>query len=100
MIRAQIQLEPAQESMVRRYAEKEGISMAEAIRRCIDQTLGSREWDDMAERYRTAASLVGSLRTKTRDSDLSERHDEYLDEVLGIWPAQSLSKSSRERSER
>jgi hypothetical protein len=81
MIRTQIQLEPTQERLVRRYAEKEGISMAEAIRRCIDRTLGKGEWDDMAERYRTAAAMVGSLRSKTRDSDLSERHDEYLDEA-------------------
>lgn len=82
MIRTQIQLEPSHERLVRRYAEREGISMAEAIRRCIQQTLGNEEWNDLASRYRAAASMVGSLSCKGGPADLSENHDAYLDEAF------------------
>jgi hypothetical protein len=82
MIRTQIQLEPTQERLVRRFAERERISMAEAIRRCIDNALGNEAWDDLSERYRAAAGLVGALSGGQKTADLSENHDAYLDEVF------------------
>ena len=82
MIRTQIQLAPSQERLVRRFAEREGISMAEAIRRCIDKALGNRDWDDIAAKYRAATALVGSLESSDGATDLSENHDAYLDEAF------------------
>ena len=82
MIRTQIQLAPSQERLVRRFAEREGISMAEAIRRCIDKALSNREWDDIAAKYRAAAVLAGSFKSLDGATDLSLNHDVYLDEAF------------------
>ncbi|HUT76251.1 MAG TPA: CopG family transcriptional regulator [Polyangia bacterium] len=83
MIRTQIQIEPAQERAIRRFARREGISLAEAVRRCIDKALASESETGAEERYRAALALVGSLRDPAGARDVASNHDAYLDEALG-----------------
>ena len=83
MIRTQIQLEPAQERSLRRFARREGISLAEAVRRCVDKALVGEEEAGATERYRAALALVGSLRDPSGARDVAANHDAYLDEALG-----------------
>lgn len=82
MIRTQIQLETRQERAIKRLARRDGISMAEAIRRCIDRALSADDSDDLTSRYREAAQLVGAFRNEDRAADVAENHDAYLDEAF------------------
>ena len=80
MIRTQIQLEPSQVAKLKRLSAREGISMAEAIRRCIDFQLAD---DTNAEDYWTSASeLVGAFKDKRGARDLSGKHDDYLEDAF------------------
>ena len=80
MIRTQIQLTEEQVRRIRALARREGVSMAEIIRRGVDDFLASAElsWDDLWER---ASSLVGDFEDRESADDVAARHDEYLDEV-------------------
>lgn len=79
MIRTQIQLTAEQDRRLRRFAAREGVSLAEAVRRCIDQVLSE---DDLATRYASAASLVGVAEDSRGATDVSERHDAYLEDAF------------------
>lgn len=79
MVRTQIQLTERQARELKRIAAREGVSMAELIRRAVDAKLreGSREapWE---ERVRRALAVMGKFKSGIRD--LSEEHDKYLGE--------------------
>jgi Arc/MetJ-type ribon-helix-helix transcriptional regulator len=79
MVRTQIQLTEEQARRLRRVAEREGISMAEVIRRSLERVLDDEE-ADLARRYRQALDWAGRL---TDEPDLAENHDEYLVEAYG-----------------
>lgn len=76
MIRTQIQLEERQASALRKLAATEGVSIAELIRRAVDESLLRR--GDGTARYRRALSVVGKGRSGL--SDVSSRHDDYFAE--------------------
>jgi len=81
MIRTQIQLSEEQTRKLRRAARREGVSVAEAIRRLVDRGLT----DDAADRarlYERAAETVGRFRDRRGAKDVSEEHDAYLDEAF------------------
>ncbi len=78
MIRTQIQLEERQAAALRRLAAEQRVSIAELIRRAIDESLLQR--GDGHARYRRALSVVGKARSGT--SDVSRRHDDYFAESL------------------
>ena len=81
MIRTQIQITEAQNRRLREWARREGISLAEVIRRCIDRALA--QWpENRAALYARAAEVVGSLESGEAPADLAENHDRYLDEAL------------------
>lgn len=82
MIRTQIQLEPRQEREIKRIARRDGISMAAAIRRCVEDAIASDAGGDPAALYRRAAGLVGAYRSPDRATDLAENHDDYLEEAF------------------
>jgi len=81
-VRTQIQLTERQARELRRIAAKEGVSMAEIIRRAVDAKIrgGSGEvpWQ---ERVRRAQAAMGKFRSGLKD--VAERHDDYLAEEYG-----------------
>ena len=81
MIRTQIQLSEAQARRLHAIAKREGISMAEVVRRCIDRNLADSE-AELKARYRQAEKLIGRFKDKNAAGDLSSEHDKYLDEAF------------------
>jgi hypothetical protein len=77
MIRTQIQLTEEQVQAVKHRAAEEGVSMAEFIRRAVQERLTRTGRDDAWQRF---WSVVGKYRS--HEGDLSERHDEYLAEAV------------------
>lgn len=82
MIRTQIQLTEEQARRLRRAAQREGTSVAEIVRRCVERGLGD-ELSETAERYARALRVVGKFRDKEGRRDVSVAHDEHLDGAFG-----------------
>lgn len=82
MVRTQIQLTERQARELKRVAAREGISMAEVIRRAVDEKIreraGEAPWD---ERVRRALAAAGKFRSGAKD--VAERHDAYLADAYG-----------------
>ena len=81
MIRTQIQLTETQARKLRQAARREGISLAEAIRRLVDRGLADDE-SQRARLYARAAEAVGRYRDRKGAKDVAEEHDAYLDEAF------------------
>jgi len=79
MIRTQVQLTEEQARALKEIAHRENASIAELTRRAIDQWLQTTGAIPMAERRRRALAVVGTFRSG--QTDISERHDEYLAEA-------------------
>ncbi len=77
MVRTQIQLTEEQARRVRLRARRQGVSMADYIRRCIE--LAASVEADEADRYARAASVVGAFHDLEGRTDLSSAHDDLLD---------------------
>lgn len=75
MIRTQIQLTDEQMERLRSAAERAHVSIAEIIRRAVDEVVGRREAraEDLQRRARELAGKFGSGR-----DDVSSSHDEHL----------------------
>ena len=79
MIRTQIQLTEEQSTRLHQVARQSGVSAAELIRRCLDRFLDSGAAAHVAAGSRLAGmEIVG--RFHSGRSDISVRHDDYLDE--------------------
>ncbi len=78
MIRTQIQITPQQARALKRLAAKEGLSVAELIRRSVDALLAAGGIPDQAILRATALAAAGKL---AGPSDLSANHDAYLTEA-------------------
>jgi hypothetical protein len=80
MVRTQIQLTERQARELKRMAAREGVSMAEVIRRAVDAKIheGAAEvpWE---ERVRRAMAATGTFRSGLKD--VSKRHDRYVAEA-------------------
>lgn len=81
MIRTQIQLTEEQSRVLKSIALERDISVAELIRRCIDNYIRSLNQPTMAERRQRALSVIGIASSGV--TDLATNHDDYLDEVYG-----------------
>ena len=77
MIRTQIQLTDGQARDVRRLAVEQGVSMAEFIRRCVDQVLESGE-PDRSALYERAEAVAGRFTDPSGADDMARGHDDYL----------------------
>ncbi len=76
MVRTQIQLTQSQFEALKARASAEGRSMADLIRRLVDEWRPGSGLPDREERRRRALAAIGMLGKGPRD--LSRRHDEYL----------------------
>jgi hypothetical protein len=77
MLRTQVQFTEAQARKLRTIARREGISVAELVRRSVDRAL-SEEASRPGARYERAARLVGAFHDRDSATEISRRHDEYL----------------------
>ena len=78
MVRTQIQLTESQAQSLRKLANRYGLSVAELIRRGVDQVLASGPSIDADRKKRKAVAAAGRFRSGRRD--VSVRHDHYLAE--------------------
>ncbi len=76
MIRTQIQLTEEQAKKARQAADRLGLSMAEVIRRALDDALAAGRYDPPARKR--ALRVIGRVRSGT--GDLSVNHDKYLED--------------------
>ncbi len=84
MIRTQVQLTEAQHRRLKSWAQERGISMAEAVRRCVTAHLeGADAAPSRADRVREARSILGKYADRAESSDVARRHDEFLDAGYG-----------------
>jgi len=72
--RTQIYLEPKQHSLLKREAERRGISLSELIRRLVGEHFEANHSGE-------ATSIVGL--GESGESDIAEKHDRYLGEAVG-----------------
>lgn len=81
MVRTQIQLTEAQARALRLEARRQGVSLAEAIRRLVDRGLAG-ERVERARLYSRAAEALGCYRDRKGRQDVASKHDAYLDEAF------------------
>jgi hypothetical protein len=78
VIRTQIQLTESQAKHIQELASKQGISMAELIRRSVDQYIKCSDSGNRKDLISRAKEAAGKYRTGP--GDLAEKHDLYLAE--------------------
>ena len=79
MVRTQVQLTPEQHRQLKRWAQRRGISLAEAVRRCVAARLAADEAaPSRATLVREALSAAGAHRDPKGASNVARDHDEYL----------------------
>lgn len=82
MVRIEIRLTEEQARRFRAWASEHGVSLAEAIRQCVDRVLSDEASSDLDSRFARAAELIGSLTDPQGATDLSSDHDRYLDRAF------------------
>ena len=82
MVRTQIQLTEIQHRELTRYSRRLGISLSEAIRRCVNAQL---EHDGSApareERVRAALAVCGKYHDAEGETRVAIDHDRWLDDA-------------------
>ena len=79
MVRTQIQLTQEQHRALKRWAARLGISLAEAIRRCVAERLSRNEaLAGPADRVREARAVVGKYADPSGPSRVAQDHDDHL----------------------
>ena len=82
MVRTQIQLTPDQYRRLKRWAQQRGISLSEAIRRCVDQQLEAEHGvPTRAQRVRDALQVAGTHEDPEGATDVAQQHDKYLNDA-------------------
>ena len=77
MVRVQIQLTEEQNRALRRWADQLGISLAEAVRRCVSERLQREDVTTRrVDRVREARAVIGKY--ASGKADIGRRHDDYL----------------------
>lgn len=79
MVRTQIQLTADQHRRLKRWAQERHMSLAEAVRRCVDERLAAdSEAPTRAMMVREAMAVAGAYRDPEGRSDVSGGHDDEL----------------------
>ena len=81
MIRTQIQFTKGQLRQLRDLAHKEGVSVAEVVRRSVDVAL-CKAGSERALLYEKAWGVVGAFRDKDGARDVARKHDRYLEDAF------------------
>jgi hypothetical protein len=79
MIKVEVEVSGVQEERLRSLAQERGVSVEEAIRLCVDETLSGPPQDRKAL-YDRAARVIGAFEDVEGATDLSIEHDRYLSE--------------------
>jgi len=79
MVRTQIQLTEAQAKTIKKVAMEKGTSVAEVIRRAVENMVQSSPKMSTQERNRRAIEIAGKFRSGKKN--ISRKHDEYLAEA-------------------
>jgi hypothetical protein len=83
MERLQVQLTRAQADRLREQARLRGVSIAALVRESVDAAFrDALQAPSLEDRWRRSRAAVGRYGSGTSDP-VSERHDEYLDEIYG-----------------
>lgn len=78
MVRTQIQLTESQAEALKKIAGAKHLSVAELIRRSVDNMIKSSTTLDREEMVRRAIAAAG--RFESKETDISINHDKYLAE--------------------
>jgi hypothetical protein len=82
MVRTQIQLSDEQHRQLRRWARRLGISMSEAVRRCVDERLAREgRGPSREDRVQAALAVCGRYRDPDGASRVAADHDRHLAEA-------------------
>jgi len=79
MVRTQIQLTETQVSKIKKAAMDQRISVAEVIRRAVENMVQSSAKMSIPERAKRAIAIAGKFRSGKKN--ISRKHDEYLAEA-------------------
>jgi hypothetical protein len=83
MVRTQIQLTEAQHAELKRWAQELGISLAEAVRRCVAERLeAERSHPDRGLLVKEARAVYGRYADPEGESRVALDHDEHLSETF------------------
>ncbi len=83
MVRLQIRLTEVQHRRLKRWAGRLGISLAEAVRRCISDRLGAeRPEGERADLIREAWSVVGKYVDPQGQTRIGPDHDDDLSKAF------------------
>jgi hypothetical protein len=79
MVRTQIQLTEEQYGGLRRWARRLGVSLSEAVRRCVSDRLTREEGaPSRDDRVRAALAVCGKYADPSGRSRVGLEHDEHL----------------------
>jgi hypothetical protein len=82
MVRTQVQLTEEQYRRLKRWSRRLGISLSEAVRRCVTERLSTEEQaPSRAERVRAALALAGKYVDPEGATRVGIDHDRYLAEA-------------------
>ena len=81
MVRTQIQLTQEQYKKLKQIAGRKKVSVAEIIRRSVDNTLACESLPNIDELKARARTVFGAYQDS--QPDVSENHDRYLSEAFG-----------------
>jgi len=82
MVRTQIQLTEEQYRQLRRWAARLGISLSEAVRRCVHERLNAeRSVSGRKEMIREALAVLGNYEDPEGITSVASNHDRYLAEA-------------------
>ena len=82
MVRTQIQFTDAQHILLKRWAARLGISLAEAVRRCVNDRLSEeKSVSGRKAMIREALVVLEKYEDPEGTTGVARNHDRYLDEA-------------------
>ena len=81
-MRTQVQLEKRQYDALRKWARELGISLSEAVRRCVDAKLAAERFAPTPEqKLRDARTVIGKYADPEGASKIGREHDRHFPEA-------------------